>query len=69
MPIIEQYARRGEEITRITAIEALALQPPKDALRLIETLYPIEPSIAVREKMVGLDHLHKGFLRLLRGQT
>ena len=54
MPIIEQHARRGEEITRITAIEALALQPPKDALRLIETLYPIEPSIAVREKMVGL---------------
>lgn len=54
MPIIEQYARRGEEITRITAIEALALQPPKDALRLLETLYPVEPSITVREKMVGL---------------
>lgn len=54
MPVIEQHARRGEEMTRLSAIEALANQAPSDALRLIETLYPLEPSAAVREKMVSL---------------
>lgn len=51
---IEQYARRGEELTRLSAIEILGYQPPQAALPLLERLYTIEPAAAVREKMVQL---------------
>lgn len=54
IPLIEQYARRGDELTRLSAIDALSQQPAQEALPLLERLYPIEPSVVVREKMVQL---------------
>jgi len=53
-PLIEQHARRGDELTRLNAMDALSQQPAQDALALLERLYSIEPSVAVREKMVQL---------------
>lgn len=54
LPTIEQYARRGEELTRLSAIEILNYQSGSAAVPLLERLYPIEPAAGVREKMIQL---------------
>ncbi|MCS7273039.1 MAG: HEAT repeat domain-containing protein [Fimbriimonadales bacterium] len=54
LSLIEQHARRGDELIRISAIDALQRYAPKDAIPILERLYPLEPSVAVREKMVQL---------------
>lgn len=54
LTLIEQYARRGDELTRLSAIDALPQYSPKNAIAVLERLYPLEPSVAAREKIVQL---------------
>lgn len=52
LSLLEHYARAGDEITRLRAVEAMGSLSSERALSVFEALYPLEPSAAVREKMV-----------------
>lgn len=52
LPLLERYARQGEEMTRLRAAEALASLPAKTVLPVFASIYPSEPSATVRERIV-----------------
>lgn len=54
LPLIEQYARRGDEATRLSALSALSNLGTAESVAIAVRLYPLEPSPAVREKIAQL---------------
>ncbi|GIV10294.1 MAG: hypothetical protein KatS3mg019_2385 [Fimbriimonadales bacterium] len=52
LALLERYARTGDEMTRLRAVEAMGSLPSERALSVFETLYSIEPSATVRAKMI-----------------
>lgn len=52
LPVLEQYARRGDEMARQTAVSAMSKLDPEAVLPIWERLYINEPAVSVRQRIV-----------------